>query len=216
MADTTSSFWKFYKVARWFVLAALIIMVLLMMKDPGGRPAALTPAEAKENAESFSNKLTTLETARSHHESAEVHFTADEINASVASPENQQAMAAAVNAHASPAAQPAGNAEADAAKNVKSTQVSFEGDHATVYVVVPYLGRDLHLQVSCKLGVQGGYVTLDPLGAKIGDLSVPASALNEVLQRKLQEPEMREKLHLPEFVSGLRVENGELVISEAP
>jgi hypothetical protein len=38
--------------------------------------------------------------------------------------------------------------------------------------------------------------------------------VNPVLQRKLADPENRDKMKLPEFVKGLRVQNGELVITE--
>ena len=48
----------------------------------------------------------------------------------------------------------------------------------------------------------------------MGDLSVPVSLVNPALQRKLADPENRDKMKLPEFVKDVRVENGELVISE--
>jgi len=36
--------------------------------------------------------------------------------------------------------------------------------------------------------------------------------VDPALQRRLNEPEMREKMKLPEFVGDLRVENGQIVI----
>jgi hypothetical protein len=38
--------------------------------------------------------------------------------------------------------------------------------------------------------------------------------MSEMFQRKMAEPENREKLRLPDFVASLRVENGELVITQ--
>ncbi len=45
-------------------------------------------------------------------------------------------------------------------------------------------------------------------------MPVPISLVNSQLQNKLQDPEVREKLKLPDFVSGLRIENGQLVVTE--
>ncbi|HEU5337412.1 MAG TPA: hypothetical protein VFU27_15705 [Terriglobales bacterium] len=45
-------------------------------------------------------------------------------------------------------------------------------------------------------------------------MSVPVSLVNPALQRKLADPENRDKLKLPDFVKEVRVENGELVISQ--
>jgi len=223
------SLWNFYKVARWFVLVAVIGVGLLLLKRPNDRPEPLDAAKAKESAESFSLKLNELETARREHKSDEAHLTADEINASLASPEAAESLrtqaAAASNTAGSNAshstsstpAQPAPDQTAEqVAANLKSMQVSFEGDQVTGYFVAPVYGRDVDLRVSGHLGASGGYVTFDPTAFRVGGLDVPVSLVNPALQKKLQEPENREKLRLPDFVSGLRVENGELVVSETP
>jgi hypothetical protein len=55
-------------------------------------------------------------------------------------------------------------------------------------------------------------VTFDPTEFKVGDLSIPVSLVNSALQKKLAE--QREQLRLPEGVASLRVENGELVITQ--
>jgi hypothetical protein len=55
-------------------------------------------------------------------------------------------------------------------------------------------------------------VTFAPTEFKIGDMPVPVSMVDPALQRKLAKPENREKLKLPQFVSDVRVEHGELVI----
>ena len=215
-AKQASGFWKFYKIARWFVLAGLVIGILLALHDPKGRPTPLPPDEARQDAESFATKLATLETAHNHHESAEARLTADEINASFASPEAAEALRAQGKLQ-SPAGQPApAETEADAARSLKSAQVSFSGDKVTGYFVAPVYGQDLHLQISGRLGTQNGYVTFEPTAFKVGDMSIPVSLVNPALQKRLQEPETREKLRLPDFVGDLRVENGELVINETP
>jgi hypothetical protein len=46
----------------------------------------------------------------------------------------------------------------------------------------------------------------------VGDLSVPVSLVNDALQKKLTEE--RDRLKLPDNVSGIKVENGELVMTQ--
>ena len=53
---------------------------------------------------------------------------------------------------------------------------------------------------------------LEPTEFKIGELSIPVSLVNSALQKKLAE--QREQLKLPEGIAGLRIENGELVITQ--
>ena len=52
-----------------------------------------------------------------------------------------------------------------------------------------------------------GYITK----IKIGDLEVPVSLVNDQLQKRLAE--QRDRLKLPDKVGGIRVENGEVVVS---
>jgi hypothetical protein len=228
--SVAKSIWKFYKIARWFVLLALIAVVLLALRKQGDRPDPLEAAKAKESAESFSTKLAELETARRDHKSDEAHLTADEINASLESPAAAEAIrsqattgapSGSTSSHATPGqstptqSTPEQTAE-EAAQNLKSVQVSFDGDQVTGYFVTPVYGHDVDLRISGHLGASNGYVTFEPTGFRVGGLDVPVSLVNPALQKKMQEPETREKLRLPDFISGLRVENSELVISETP
>jgi hypothetical protein len=91
--------------------------------------------------------------------------------------------------------------------------VEFVGNEVVGHFVADVYGKDVYLTVSGHLGSHGGYATFEPTGLKIGDLAVPASLVNAELQKKLSEPETREKLKLPAFVSSLQVVNGELVIT---
>jgi hypothetical protein len=97
---------------------------------------------------------------------------------------------------------------------IKSTQVSFEDDVVKGQFLTEVYGKDVYITVAGHLGSRDGYVTFQPTEFKVGDLSVPVSLVNAALQRKLADPENREKLKLPEFVKDLRVEEGELVITQ--
>jgi hypothetical protein len=73
-------------------------------------------------------------------------------------------------------------------------------------------GQDVYVTVRGRLGAESGYLRFYPTEFKIGDLRVPVSLVDPTLQKKLNEPETREKLKLPEFISDLRIQNGQLLI----
>ena len=66
--------------------------------------------------------------------------------------------------------------------------------------------------VSGHLGSKDGYATFEPTEFKVGDISIPASLVNDALQKKLAE--QHDRLKLPDSVGGLKVENGELVVTQ--
>ena len=201
---------KIYRLLRWASLLALVISIFLLLKSPDPIAQALTPAQARQNAESFQQKLTELANAQSLGETGtEVHFSGAEGNAAIAQAMDPQP----AGARPSPASRPSPQPAADQVP-VKSTQVSFEDDVVKGQFLTQLYGKDVYITVAGRLGSRDGYVTFEPTEFKMGDLSVPVSLVNPVLQRKLADPENREKLKLPEFVKDLRVENGELVITQ--
>jgi hypothetical protein len=201
---------KLYRIVRWLMLAGMVITIFLALKSPAPVAQELGPALVKENAESFQQKLTELANAQSLGETGtEVHFNAPEVNAAIVQATAPQPPSVVP----SPAAQPGPQPAADQVP-IKSTQVSFQDDVVKGQFLTEVYGRDVYITVAGRLGSRDGYVTFEPTEFKVGDLSVPVSMVNPVLQRKLADPENREKMKLPEFVQDLRVENGELVITE--
>jgi hypothetical protein len=199
-----------YRVARWLMLAGTLITGFLALKSPKPVAQTLTPALVKQNAESFQQKLTELANAQSSGETgSEIHFTAPEVNAAIVQATFPQPTAAGP----SPASQPSPQAGAEQVP-IKSTQVSFDDDVVRGQFVTEVYGKDVSITVAGHLGSRDGYVTFEPTEFKVGDLSVPVSMVNPVLQRKLADPENRDKMKLPEFVKDLRVQNGDLVITE--
>jgi hypothetical protein len=203
-------FKKLYRVVRWLMLASMVITILLVLKSPAPVAEALEPGLVKQNAESFQQKLTELANAQSLGETGtQVHFTAPEVNAAIV----QATFPQPTPVSPSPAAQPTPSPMAEQVP-IKSTQVSFEDDVVKGQFLTEVYGKDVYITVAGRLGNRDGYVTFEPTQFKVGDLSVPVSMVNPVLQRKLADPENRDKMKLPEFVKDLRVENGELVITE--
>ncbi len=96
--------------------------------------------------------------------------------------------------------------------DIKDYQVAMDGDVVRGQFLTQIGGKDVYLTLAGHLGSKDGYATFDATEVKIGDLSVPASVVNEVLQKKLNE--QREQIKLPPNVKDIRVENGELVFTE--
>jgi hypothetical protein len=99
-----------------------------------------------------------------------------------------------------------------AVPNIKDYQVSMDGDIVRGQFLTQIAGKDVYLTLAGHLGSKDGYATFDATEVKVGDLSVPASLVNDVLQKKLAE--QRDQLKLPNNVKDLKVENGELVLVE--
>lgn len=201
---------KIYRVVRWLSLAGLLITIILLFKSPAPVASPLDQAAARQNAATFQQKLAQLANAQSlGEEGTEVHFSAPEVNAAIA----QATAPAPASTRPIPAAQSAPQPSAEQVP-IKSTLVSFEDNVVKGQFLTEVYGKELYITVAGRLGSRDGYVTFDPTEFKVGDLSVPISMVNPALQRKLADPENRDKLKLPAFVKDLRVENSELVITE--
>jgi len=206
---------SWFKLARWTFLAVLVIVVLVMLKKPVP-PAALNhvpPPDPGASAASFDEKLNDLEKAHAGGYAAEVHLTSDELNSAFQRSQAQLSPAASAPAgNAQPATLPA--AQPEAPPQVKSMQFAMQGNEVVGQFVVERYGMDIYVTLSGQLRSKDGYVGLKPTLFKVGDLTVPIDWVDSTLQSKLSEPENREKLKLPPFVSDIRVEDSELVIVE--
>src|ERR1700731_864455 len=129
---------------------------------------------------------------------SEVRFTSQEAGA---------ALAQSTGADLSPNSNIGASAPA-----IKDQRVSFEGDIVRGQFLAEVAGKDVWVTVSGHLGSKDGYATFDPTEFKVGDLSVPVSMVTDSLQKKLNE--QRDRLKLPENVGGMKVENGELVMTQ--
>jgi len=185
---------------------------LLSKPEPVATPQAAETARA--NAQSFDQKLEQLQVPRTAGRApAEVHFTSEEVSAEMAQavgalpPAPQTATKPLNSMPNSPDSQ-----VAPGEVQVKDYQVKLEGDVARGQFLTQVAGKDIYVSLAGHLGSQDGYVTFDPTEFKIGDLSIPVSLVNSALQKKLAEE--RDQLKLPEGVASLRVEKGELVITQ--
>lgn len=171
-------------------------------------PAA--PAAAAASAQSFQEKVNRLEQPKASDPGAdEVRITPDEINAALA----QAAGTLPVSGSSPGGSSPGASMEFPGpVPPVKDYQVSMDGDLVRGQFVTQIAGKDVYLTLAGHVGVKDGYATFDATEVKIGNLSIPASLVNDVLQKKLAE--QRDQLKLPPNVKDLKVENGQLVFVE--
>ena len=87
-----------------------------------------------------------------------------------------------------------------------------EGDLVRGQFLTEIGGKKVYVTVAGHLGAKDGYATFEPTEFKVGDLNIPVALVNDTLQKKMQE--QRDRLKLPDFVSDVKVENGELIVKQ--
>jgi hypothetical protein len=203
---------KLNRIISLASLAVSIVVLLMLFKRPQPLAPPQAPAAVAASAESFQHKISQLEKPIPAGQApAEVHLNSAEITAAFAQAAGATPLPAAaaelnagtsVTAPVDPSAQP----------DIKDYNVNFEGDVAHGQFLTKIAGKDVWVTVSGHLGSKDGYATFDPTEFKVGDISIPASLVNEALQKKLAE--QHDRLKLPDSVGGLKVENGELVVMQ--
>lgn len=204
---------KLDRVISIATLTASVAALVLVLKRPAPVAPALPPTAVAANAQSFQNKIEQLEQARAQGQSgSEVRLNAQEVAAAIA--QASGALDAPAGAGSTGPASGTDSLSGDLGTgepSVKDYQVNFEGDVAKGQFLTHIAGKDVWVTLEGKLGSKDGYATFDPTKIKIGDLEVPVSLVNDQLQKRLAE--QRDRLKLPENVGGIRVENGEVVVS---
>lgn len=203
---------KLNRIISLASLAVSMTVLFMLFKRPQPLAPPQAPAAVAANAESFQSKISQLEKPIPAGQApAEVHLNSAEITAAFAQAAGAIPLPAAVaelnsgtsvTAPVDPSAQP----------DIKDYNVNFEGDVAHGQFLTKIAGKDVWVTVSGHLGSKDGYATFEPTEFKVGDISIPASLVNDALQKKLAE--QHDRLKLPDSVGGLKVENGELVVMQ--
>jgi len=163
------------------------------------------------NAQSFQDKLQQLDRAKQPGEApAEVHLSSDEVSAAIAQAAGAIPPVAVAGSSSEPASPDVVSTTGQ--PEVKDYQVNFEGDIARGQFLTQVAGKDVWVTLAGHLASQDGYATFVPTEFKVGDLNVPVSLVNDALQKKLME--QRDRLRLPDNVSAIKVENGELIMTQ--
>jgi hypothetical protein len=196
------------------MLVGAAITVYQVMSKPQPVAVPMSTSVAQANAQAFDHKLEQLQAPRADGSAPnEVHFTSDEVSAEMA--QSVGAVPATPPVASKPVSSAPASPDAVVAPGdvqVKGYQVKLEGDIARGQFLTHVAGKDIYVTLAGHLGSQDGYVTFAPTEFKVGDVSIPVSLVNSALQRRLSE--QKDQLKLPEGVGSLRVENGELVITQ--
>jgi len=208
---------KVQRIISFATLAISILTLVLVLKRPAPLAPAASPAAAAASAQSFQEKVNRIAEPRVPGEGeSEVRMNSGEVSAALAQAAGLLPSAASANTTRSPSANPPGASGSmefpGGVPNIKDYQVSMDGDIVRGQFLTQIAGKDVYLTLAGHLGSKDGYATFDATEVKVGDLSVPASLVKEVLQKKLAE--QRDQLKLPDNVKDLKVENGELVFVE--
>jgi hypothetical protein len=210
---------KLRRIISLATLAISIFTLFLVLRRPAPVATPAAPAAAAADAQSFQEKVNQLAQPRTPGEGeSEIRMTSGELSAALEqatgllpattpAPANTSTSSPSGSSPASPAMEFPG-----AVPSIKDYQVAMDGDIVRGQFLTQIAGKDVYLTLAGHLGSKGGYATFNATEVKIGDLSVPASLVNEVLQKKLAE--QRDQLKLPDNVKDLKVENGELVFIE--
>jgi len=194
--------WKIDKIITIFTVVTTVLGIYLLVKQPEPVAQPQSPAAVAVNAQSFTQKLDEVDKPREPDSPpAEVHITGGEASAAFAEASGQI-----------PVNQLAPNTDLGAVPDIQDKRISFEGDQARGQFLVNLAGKDVWLTVSGRIGSRDGYVTFDPTEFKVGSMSVPVSLVNGPLQKKLAE--QRSQLKLPDNIGSVKIENGELVITQ--
>ena len=201
--------WHLDRIISIATLLTSVIALYLVLKKPAPVAQPQAPAVAAANAQSFQDKIQQLQAPKDPGAApAEVRLTSEEVSAALA----QAAGAFPVSAQQAISTSAPDTAIGAGAPEVKDYKVSFDGDIAHGQFLTQIGGKDVWVTLSGHLGSKDGYATLDPTEFKVGDLNVPVSLVNDALQKRLAE--QKDQLKLPDSVGDIKVQNGELVMTQ--
>jgi hypothetical protein len=181
---------KIYRIISWILLIQTILSILLVLRKPSAPQVATSPEAAK----SFDAKLQDLVTAHQQGTPKEVRISETELNSKL-----QESMQGAP-------APPSGPAKLEAAT------VHLDGDKLAGIFTVNISGKDIYVTLGGKLGVMNHTIQFTPTEVGLGSMPVPVAFVGPALRDKLNSPEFRNQMQLPESIKDVRIENGELVI----
>lgn len=205
--------WKLDRIISVATLLSSVVAIVLVLKKPQPVSQPMTPAVAAQKADALQQKLQQLDQPRQAGQApTEVHLNSDEVSAALAQAAGAIPASALAGAGLPTTVPSSPDAQIGPGQpEVKDYQVSFDGDVARGQFVAQIGGKDVTVTLAGHLGSRDGFATFDPTEFKIGELNVPVSLVNGPLQKKLDE--QRDKLKLPDDVGGIKVENGELVMT---
>jgi hypothetical protein len=213
----TSPLRLIFRIVRWttYVAAAVTLLMIFHAAPP---PVIATSPQAAARME---QKVEAVEQAVASGQSATLRLDQTELNSYLASHLDISTAAATPTSTAPPPADPnsgiatPSGTSAEQVEQVRSSvrdvKVELIDDRVRAYVVFDFHGKDMTLQLEGRLAATNGYLRFEPVSGQLGSLPIPQSTLETAVEKMMDSPENREKLRLPAEISGLRIENGELL-----
>ncbi len=215
-APTSATLWKrIFRIIRWTTYALGVVALVLLLHKAPPPPVETSPQAAARAEEKFEQ----AEKAVANGRPATLRMDETELNSYLATHldlagDGTPKAAPARGAQAAPHGEnPTPQDVEQMRSNVRDVKVQLIEDRVKAYVVFDVHGKDMTLQLEGRLGTQNGYLRFDPVRGQVGSLPIPQSTLQSAMQWLMDSPENREKLKLPSDISGLRIENGEVVAS---
>jgi hypothetical protein len=214
----TSPLRLIFRIVRWttYVAAAITLLMVFHAAPP---PVVATSPQAAARVE---QKVEAVEQAVASGQPATLRLDQTELNSYLASHLDISPAAAATPppTTAAPADSgsglptPSGTSVEQVEQvrsSVRDVKVELIDDRVRAYVVFDFHGKDMTLQLEGRLAAANGYLRFEPVSGQIGALPIPQSTLQTAVEKMMESPENREKLKLPAEITGLKIENGELL-----
>ena len=208
-SNRTSMLVRLLRIVRWTIYACVLVMLILLLHKSAPPPVAATPEAAAQVEKKFQD----VQQAVSQGQPATLRMNETELNSYLASRLDlgEEPSETADSSGMAPDNPDAVSAADPVRSNVRDVKVQLVQDRVKAYVVFDVHGKDMTLQLEGKLGADNGFLTFEPVSGQIGALPIPQSTLEAAVRKLMESPESREKLRLPDDVSDLKVENGEVV-----
>jgi hypothetical protein len=214
----TSPLRLIFRIVRWTTYVAAAI-TLLMVFHAAPAPVIATSPQAAARVE---QKVEAVEQAVASGQSATLRLDQTELNsyltshldispAAAATPTSTTAVPADPNSGLPTPSGTSVEQVEQVRSSVRDVKVELIDDRVRAYVVFDFHGKDMTLQLEGRLAATNGYLRFEPVSGQIGALPIPQSTLQTAVEKMMESPENREKLKLPAEISGLRIENGELL-----
>jgi hypothetical protein len=208
-----------FRIVRWSMYAVAAISLIMVFHAVPPPVIATSPQAAAR----VDQKVEAVEQAVSSGQPATLRLDQTELNSYLAShldispnasPSAAPATAPAANNATSGLPAPTGTTAEQVEQvrsSVKDVKVELIEDRVRAYVVFDFHGKDMTLQLEGKLGASNGYLQFQPVSGQIGSFPIPQSTLETAVQKMMDSAENREKFKLPAEMSGIKIENGEVV-----
>lgn len=184
LPDEESSGWtRLRRIAGYTSLVGLVASLVFVWMLLR-KPALAIPEASEEAAATFNSKIGRLTSANDFGLPVATHFTAAELNSQIQ-----------LWLKSNPP--PAG------AASLKNGGIYLDRDRMVVLLAFDVKGFEVYMTVDGNLVYTGHIVRLVPAEVHIGSVPIPVSMLEGKIDLQME---------LPEAVTAIRVENGELVI----